>query len=242
MGLSGEIMKIAIKIVAACALSIKLMGAIAQPIPAPVQNVVQLSASASVEEPQDFLTLSMSTTRDGSEAPSVQDQLKSTLESALNEARLSAQPGAMEVRTGHFSLTPRYGRDGRINGWRGSAELVLEGRDFARISSAAGNIQGLTVSGVAFSLSREQRSRVEAQAQALAIERFKARASEIARAFGFAGYTLREVAVTTADQGLMPRQRLMNLEARSSMAEAPLPLEAGKGTVQVTVNGSVQLK
>jgi len=218
------------------------LGAMAQPLPAPVQNVVQLSANAALDEPQDWLSVTLGTTRDGADPHTVQDQLKTALDAALNEARLSAQAGAMEVHTGQFSLVPRYGRDGRISGWKGSVELLLSGRDFTRIGSTAGNIQGLTVVGVVFSLSREQRARVEALAQALAIERFKARAGEIARGFGFAGFTLREVSVLTTEQGLMSRPRQMSMEASVSRAEAPLPLEAGKATVQVTVSGSVQLK
>jgi predicted secreted protein len=145
------------------------------------------------------------------------------------------------VRTGNFSLYPRYGRDGKPIGWQGTAELILEGRDFARISSAAGKIQTLTVSHVSFGLSREQRTRVESDAQGIAIEHFKVRASDIARGFGFTGYTLREVNVSTSDQGYTPRPRMMAMEAKA-VADAPVPVEAGKTAVLVTVSGSVQLK
>lgn len=236
-------MKMVIKALAGCVLGLTLASGICQPIPVPpAQNVVQLSANAALEVPQDFLVLTMGTTRDGPDAQLLQEQLKGLLETALSEARLSIQPGAMEVRTGHFSLTPRYGRDGRINGWKGSVELMLEGRDFARISSTAGRIQGLIVASVVFSLSREQRARVESQVQSMAIDRFKARATEIAGAFGFGGYTLRELAVTASESGAMPRPRLVSPEARSSMADSPVPVEAGRAWVQVSVNGSVQLK
>jgi predicted secreted protein len=173
----------------------------------------------------------------------VQEQLKAALEAALADARSTAQAGAMEVRSGNFSLVPRQGRDGRISGWQGTAEMVLSGRDFERIAAAAGRIQGLTVAGVAFGLSREQRERLETQAQAQGIERFRLRAGEVARAFGFSGYTLREVNVSSQELGAPPRPRFMAMEVRSSSAtEAPLPLEAGQATVQVTVSGSVQLK
>ena len=206
------------------------------------QNQVQLSASATVDVPQDLLTLSMATTRDGADASTVQNQLKQALDTALTEARKAALPGQMDVRTGNFSLYPRYGRDGKINGWQGTTELVLEGRDFARISGTAGRIQTLTMGSVGFSLSREQRARVEGEAQAMAIERFKARALEIARGFGFTGFSLREVQVNTNDQGFVPRPRLMAMEARVAAADAPVPVEAGKSAVVVTVSGSVQLR
>lgn len=205
-------------------------------------NVVQLSAHGAVEVQSDWLSIAMSTTREGSEAAVVQTQLKSALDAALSEARKMAQPGLLEVRTGNFSLYPRHGRDGKPLGWQGAAELILEGRDFSRVSGTAGKLQTLTVASVGFGLSPEQRLKVEGQAQSIAIERFKARATEIARGFGFTGYALREVSVSANDQGGAPRPRLMALEARASMADAPVPVEAGKMSVGVTVSGSVQLK
>lgn len=207
-----------------------------------LHNVVQLSAQGLIEVGQDQLSISLNTTRDGSDPGVVQSQLKTAIEAALLEARKAAQPGQLDVRTGNFSLSPRYSRDGKPLGWQGSAELILEGRDFARISGTAGRIQTLSVGSVSFSLSREQRGKVEGEAQSMAIERFKARATEIARSFGFTGYTLREVNVTANDQGFSPRPRMMAMEARAGVADAPLPVEAGKTSVVVTVSGSVQLK
>jgi predicted secreted protein len=237
----------AIKAVFAFVISLWLLSGYSQqsPVP-PVHDVVHLSASASLEVPQDYLTLTMSTSRDGPDAQGVQEQLKQALESALSDARMSAKPEAMEVRTGHFSMSPRYGRDGHISGWRGSVSLLLLGNDLARISSTAGNIQGLTVSGAVFSLSREQRARVESQVQAMAIERFKAGAADIAKAFGFGGYSLREVSVSSNDQAYGYRPMAMAVDDRLSQpakaAAAAVPVEAGMGVVQVNVSGSVQLK
>ncbi len=209
------------------------------PVP---QNVVTLAASGTVEAQQDLLSISMNTTKEGPDAATVQAQLKVALDAALTEAKKASQPGQLDVRTGNFSLYPRYARDGKVNGWQGTTELVLEGRDFARISTTAGKIQTLTLGNVSFGLSREQRTKVEAEAQTIAIDRFKAKADTIAKGFGFAGYTLREVAVNANDQSFQPRPRMMALEAKSSMADAAVPVEAGKSSVVVTVSGAVQLK
>lgn len=225
-------------IVAALAFGLVAAGASAQVAPPP-QNVLQLSASGTVEVQQDLLAINLSTTREGSDAAAVQDELKSALDAALAQARRTAQPGQMDVRTGNFSLYPRRGRDGRINGWTGSTELVLEGRDFPRITQAAARIQTLTLAGVSFGLSREQRARVEGEAQAQAVERFKAKAAELARNFGFSGYSLREVAVNGNDSGFVPMVRKMALSAAAP--EAPVPVEPGRSAVTVNVSGSVQM-
>lgn len=209
----------------------------AQPFPAP-QNVLQLSANGTVEVAQDLIAITLSTTREGRDAAAIQTQLKSAVDTALAEARRAAEPGQMQVRTGAFSVGPRHTNAGR-DGWQGTAEVVLEGRDFARIAQLAGKIGTMTVAGVSFSLSREQRERVESEAQQIAIERFKIKANELSRGFGFNGYALREVAVSASDPG-HPRPYAV---ATAMRAEAsPVPVEAGKAQVTVTVSGSVQLR
>ena len=207
-----------------------------------VQNVVQLSANAAVEVQQDLLAITINTTREAADANTVQTQLKIALDAALTEAKKYVVPGQLDVRTGNFSLYPRYGKDSKISGWQGSTELVLEGRDFAKISSTAGKIQTLTIGSVAFSLSREQRNKVESEAQQIAIERFRSKASDITKSFGLSSYTLREIAVNAGDQGFAPRPNYRGMQASAMAAESAVPVEAGKSTVVVTVSGSVQLR
>ena len=64
--------------------------------------MLSLSASASLEVPNDMLTVLLATRREGSDAQQVQQALKQALDAALTEARKSAKPGQVEVRTGNF--------------------------------------------------------------------------------------------------------------------------------------------
>jgi predicted secreted protein len=209
---------------------------------APPQNVLQLSANSTVEVQQDLLTMTLGTTREAADAATVQTQLRTALDAALIEARKSAQPGQLDVRTGNFNLAPRFSREGKMTGWRGTASLVLEGRDFPRIAQTAGRISTLSIANIGFGLSREQQAKTETEAQAVAIDNFKQRADELAKGFGFSGYTLREVSVN-AHQGGPVQPRMMAMEAMAKAAsDAPVPIEAGKANVVVNVSGSVQLK
>jgi predicted secreted protein len=126
-------------------------------------NLAQLSASGTVEVQQDLLMIVMNTSASGLDANAVQTQLKQALDAALAIARPAAVPGQLDLRTGNFSLYPRYDKNGKVNGWQGTTELVLDGRDFTRITSTAGKIQSLTLANVSFALSREQRAKVEAE-------------------------------------------------------------------------------
>jgi predicted secreted protein len=216
--------------------------AAAQTLAAPPQNVLQLTATGTVEVQQDLLSMTLTTTRDAADAATVQSQLKAAVDAALAEAKKNAQPGQLDVRTGNFSLSPRYTREGKINGWQGTAELVLEGRDFPRITQAAGRITTLNVGNVGFALSREQRAKSETEAQTIAIENFKQKATELAKGFGFSGYTLREVSVNANDAGPIRPRMMAAAAAKSYASDAPVPVEAGKTSVVVNVSGSVQLK
>lgn len=212
----------------------------------PVVNVVSLSASGFLEAQQDWLTLRMNTAREGADAASVQAQLKTAMDSAMATAR--AATGAnqqLQARSGAFGVYPRYDKNGKISGWQGNAELVMEGRDFTRIARTAGKISSLTVAGMSFSLSREAQQKLESDVQALAIERFKMRATEVSKGFGMTGYRLGEVSISSADQmdGAMLQRGAMAMESKASFSQSePLALEPGISKVNVTVSGTVYLK
>ncbi|WP_284618841.1 SIMPL domain-containing protein [Aquabacterium humicola] len=211
-------------------------------LPAP-QNVLSLAAQASTEVPQDLLTITLAAQRDGADAAAVQSQLRQVLDNALNEARKAQRPGQLDVRTGQFALSPRYSNKGQIAGWTGRAELVLEGRDSGAISQLAGRLSGaMPVAHVMHGLSREAREKAEGDVAAQAIARFRQRAEEYARQFGFAGYSIREVNVGQAD-GMPPPQPMFRraMAAQAGAVDESVPVEAGKATVTVTVNGSVQM-
>ena len=206
---------------------------------APPQNVVSLSASATAEVTKDLLTVVFSTTREGMDAGAVQSQLKQALDAALTEARKVAKPGQLDVQTGNFALYPRYSPKGGINGWQGSAELIVEGRDTPAVAQLTGRIQTMTIARVGFSLSREAREKVDADVAALAIANFRARAETYSKHFGFSGYTLREVQVSGSEPGgPMP---MMRAQASKMSSDEALPVEAGKANVTANVSGSVQM-
>jgi predicted secreted protein len=203
----------------------------------PVRDVLSMAAQASLEVPYDLIAITLSTTREGSDAGAVQSQLRQALEAALGEARRAAKPGQVDVRTGAFSLGPRYSNKGLISGWIGTAELVLEGRDMSAIAQLAGKLNTLAVARVAYALARETREKAETDAAAQAISRFRAKAADYARQFGYAGYAIREVNVGT-DSPLQPMLRARAMSA-SVAADESIPVEAGKASVNVNVSGSV---
>lgn len=225
------------------AASVGVLPVMAQSQPDAAAHQLSFAAGASVEVPKDLLTVSLQAVRDGGDAATVQAGLKQVLDAALTEARRQADGQAMSVRTDGFSISPRYGRDGKPNGWAGSAGLTLEGRDIARVAATAGRLQGLNIVGTGYSISRETRERHEAELTAQAIRRFRERAAAMAQQFGYGGYVLREVSVHTSDGDPGGRPPMVMMARAQAMAAeaAPLPTEGGKGLLSATVQGSVTL-
>ena len=211
----------------------------ATPFAPPPQGVVGLSASATSEVPRDMISITLNATRDGADAAGVQGALKQALDAALVEARKAAKPGQVDVQTGNFALFPRYNKQNTISGWQGSAELVIEGRDMQAIAALAGRITSMTIARVGYGLTRELREKTESELTAQAIARYRARAADAAKAFGYAGYTLREVTINSGES--RPPIPAPRMRAMAVTSEEALPVEAGKTEVSVSVSGSVQL-
>jgi predicted secreted protein len=129
-----------------------------------------------------------------------------------------------------------------MNGWGGSAQLVLQGRDVEQITTLAGRMPDLTVSQIDWRLSPEQKTAAEARIQAEAVAHFQNKAQSLTKQFGFAAYTLREVRVSAQEVGegvVMPRMAMVQMDAPASM---PVPAVAGKSRVVVNISGRIVLR
>ncbi|MFL6700282.1 MAG: SIMPL domain-containing protein, partial [Vitreoscilla sp.] len=122
------------------------------------EGVVSLNSSATVQVPNDWITVQFSTSKEGTDANAVQAALKEALGTALAQARQVARPdGHVEVQGGGFSLQPRFNNKGIVNGWSGTTSLTVQGRDMATIAELAGRVQSMTVGSLDYGVSREAR-------------------------------------------------------------------------------------
>jgi predicted secreted protein len=231
--------------VAACALPVALsLAPAARADTVVMQNqpsgVLSLTAQASADVQQDVVNITLFYEQEAQDPASLTDALNQRADAALKQAKGVA---GVSARTGSFSIYPSTDRDGRISAWRGRTEVVLESRDFAAASKLAGQMSStMQVGNVAFSLSPETQRAAEEKLSSEAIASFRKQASASAQAFGYSGYTIREVNVGT--NGVGPRPVMM-MSMRAGGAEAksaaPIPIEGGTSTVTVNVSGSVQM-
>lgn len=204
-------------------------------------GVLSLSAQASAEIPQDVVTITLFYEQEASDPSSLTNTLNQRADAALQRAKGVSN---VTAHSGQFSVFPSTDRDGRISAWRGRTEVVLESRDFAAASKLAGDMSSIMqIGNVQFSLSPETQRTAEQKLTSEAIASFRDQAAAGARAFGYGGYSIREVNI--GHSGLQPRPVMM-MSARAMSADAkmaaPLSLEGGTSTVTVNVSGSVQMK
>lgn len=201
-------------------------------------GVLSLDANATMDVSHDMALMTLATEQDGADAEAISAALAKRADAVMKQAKSVA---GIEARTGSFTVYPMNDNKGRITTWRGRAEVLLESRDFASLSKLSGQVaSNMQVAGVQFSLSREAQKKAEEKLIEQAIQTFKDKAQTASRAFGYGGFTIREVNVGQNSNQPMPRAYAMRSAAVMSDA-APVPVEGGKAQVTVSVSGSIQM-
>ncbi|RMD85494.1 MAG: DUF541 domain-containing protein [Candidatus Dadabacteria bacterium] len=164
-------------------------------------------------------------------------RINATMAAALARAKKVA---GVQVKSGGYSTYP-ISRDGRLERWRASQDLVLESRDFETLSGLLAELQQtLEVRSVVFSVSRERRREIEDGLVRRALERFEERARLIRDTLGARSYELVEVRVDTG--GSRPPLVPLRAEMQGRSAVRPPAFEAGTSKLTVRVEGTIELE
>jgi len=200
-----------------------------------------LQASASSDVQQDTVRITLAAELEAASQAAAGKALTAALDEAVK--RTEGVKG-VEVRTGGYNVWPNTNEKGKIQNWRGRGEITLESKDFAAASALASKLADKTaIAQISFLLSREAREAEERKLLSQAAQAFRDRALAAATAFGFSGYRVRNLELSGGGSPTpVPRPMGMQMMAKSSRAEAAdVPLEAGKVTVSIAVNGTVAL-
>jgi len=203
-----------------------------------------LQAAAASDVQQDTVTITLASEIEAASQAEVSKSLTEALDAAVKQAKAAPQAGAVKVRNGAYRLWPSTNRDGKITAWRGRAEILLESRDFPAASALAGALsEKMPMAGLAFSLSDEARQAEERRLLEQAANAFRDRAQAAAKAFGFAGYKIRDLDLGgSGTVQAPPRMMAMAAPASAEFKRADVPLEADTVTVTISVNGTVELR
>lgn len=204
---------------------------------------IQLSAQAREEVANDTLTALLYAEEQDADSAALANRINQKLEQAYARAR---KAGFADIRAGNYTTTPVINQNGKISGWRARGEVVIESTRIREALAVVSSLQQeLMLQQLGFSLSRKARDALEQKLTDEAIAAFRDKAQRAARAFGYAGYEIREVSVDSASDGDGRRPMLMMAKAGGAAradAVAELSAEAGKATLSVNVAGSVRAR
>ena len=202
---------------------------------------MSLQAAASSEIMQDTVRISLSAEVEAADQPTAGQRLTAALEDAVKRAKGNE---GIDVRTGGFNVWPNTDNKGKVTGWRGQGEIVLQSKDFARASALASKLSDKTaISNISFLLSREAREAEERKLLTQAAQAFRERAQAATSAFGFSGYRIMRIELGgTGGPQPMARAPAPMMMAKAADARADVPLEAGEVTVTVSVSGTISLQ
>lgn len=200
-------------------------------------NLVNLSAQAEREVPNDTMTVVLAVDVEGVDTAALADTVNRTMREALKVAQAYR---AVKARSLIYQTLPVYDKS-RIVRWRVRQELRLESQDFAQATELVGKLQAsMQVSSLVVGLSAEARKQAENGLIAEAISAFHDRAAIVRDAQKVKGYRVKELQVGTG--GAQPRYYAAPRAAMASASMAPPAVEPGSSVLQVTVSGTVQLQ
>lgn len=207
---------------------------------APRYNVVELSAEAQREVPNDQLTATLYVEETQGDAAKLAASVNRALAEALKVAR---EYPAVRTRSGSQHTMPVYApRGGVLQGWRARAELRLESRDFTAASALIGRLQaGMQLGSFVVSVAPETRRAAENELIAEAVAAFRTRAEVAQKALGGRAYKVQRIALNTGG-GVLPGPRVMAMQARAADAGAAPPVEAGASLISVNASGAVEIE
>ena len=205
---------------------------------APSRNLVSFSASAKEDLASDLLIVRLFVEHDAREQAKAADLVNKAMAAALTTAK---QTKGVKAQTEDYRSDPIYNEQQKISAWRVHQGLRLESADHDVLTALLGTLQTtLAIESVGYGVSDGLRETVEERLTTDAIKRFSARALKVATSFGRKSYTL--VNVNLDQRGNTPPPMPYAGREMAMKADVASPaLEAGTQTIEVSVNGTIEL-
>ncbi len=173
-------------------------------------------------------------------------ELSNQITQLMNQAMaLGKKYPQVKLKTGSQNTYPVYDNDNRkLREWRGRAEIKLESKDFKAASQLISELQqSFQTQAINFSVSDEQRLKVENELMVEASKNFQQRAQLLTQAWNKSGYTLVNLDLNTNNSFPQPyMMRASMAKTKAYDADAAQDVSAGESKITVNANGSIQMK
>lgn len=209
----------------------------------PLFDIYSFSVEVETEIPNDLMQATLAVTAENADPAALADTINQRMAQALEQ--LKDYP-AIRSRSLNYQTVPRYEGNNarRIIGWSGSQTLRLETDDFGLAARALQELQAdLQLQNMQLTTSRGARQAAEDKLVEEALQAFRQRAEQIQQAMQAAAYRVVDIQLGNETRSPRPlRQAPMAMEARSARGVEAPAVQAGTSTVQVRVDGRVQLQ
>lgn len=206
------------------------------------RGMVNLQAEVSREVQNDEMRATFYTEQSHKNPTTLANQVNQSINAAMTMAK---RYPAINVTTAGQNTHPIYDDKNRLTTWRSRSGIELKGTDFRAMSELMAQVQEqLQLGNVSFNVSTQQRKTVENELLTELTQAFKQRATTLQQAWGSSSYELVTLNVNTENQQHYP-QPVMMMRGSADMMEAKVTtqnIEAGNSRIQVSANGTVQLK
>lgn len=206
-------------------------------------NVVSLQASASRQISNDQMQATLSIEKTHKQPSELANQINQLMNFAMTTAK---KYPTVKIKTGSQHTSPIYDDNHRkIKEWRSQSSVILESRDFGAASKLVAELQQqFQLNGVSFSISDEQRQKVENELLTEVSQAFRNRADTIRQAWNKSSYELMSFNIDTQNAYYAAPMMAMSRSLKVMDASSVETQEVSAGESKITINahGNVQLK
>ena len=205
------------------------------------RGMVTLQTEVSREVQNDEMRATLYTEQSHKNPTTLANQISQTINTAMTAAK---RYPAVSVKTTGQNTYPIYDDKNRLTTWRARSEIELKSTDFRAMSELMAQLQEqLQLGGISFNVSTQQRKTVENELLSELAQSFKQRVMILQSAWGSSGYELVNLNINTENQPHYPQPMMMRASADMMEAKvAPQSVEAGNSRIQISANGTIQLK
>ena len=205
-------------------------------------NLVNIQADASRQVANDEMRAVLYIEKSHKQPAELSNQINQLMNQAQAMARKYSQ---VKIETGTQSTHPVYDNDNnKLKEWRARAEIQLESKDFKAASQLISELQQhFQTQSINFSVSDDQRKKVENELMVEASKNFQQRALTLSQAWNKSGYNLVNLNLNTNNSYPQPIMMRASM-AKFSGAEAAdaQDVAAGESKITVNANGTIQFK
>ncbi len=199
-------------------------------------NRVDLQVEVGREIANDLLLAQLGVEFQDKSPAQLAQHINSAIHAALKKA---ANYPAVKVSSGAQSTYPVYGKNNRLESWRGNARLRLESRDFKAASELIAQLQSaMLLSGVTFAVAPDTRQQAENTLVTEAIHAFDKRADAVRTALNGEGYKFVHLNINSSGNQY-PQPMLARLAVNDTVATPEFA--GGDSRITVQVSGTIEI-